>query len=122
MVAGSIPDPRVFGVEKEKKEKSSFRKIYDPKTGTITQRALDRNQKTKLIISQIDEEDENEEETIDVSQLKLEGKTKVNSLVSPSPRNVLGSQDPFCNMNLDVNCQNNQPSIDLLINKLKQLE
>ena len=118
VVAGSIPDPRVFGDQIKESNKNKFKGYkYDPQTGTITQRALDRNQKTKLIISQIDEEDENEEETIDISAPAKKDKTKVNSLVNPSPRNQLGGQSE----NHQQFCEN-QPSIDLLINKLKQLE
>lgn len=54
--------------------------------------------------------------------LTQEGKTKVNSLVYQSPRNIVGQSEIFCNQIMDMNNQNNQPSIDLLINKLKQLE
>lgn len=63
VVAGSKPDPQIFGNEQidERKRNKHLKSFYDPATGALVQRALDntRHHKTKLIISQIDEEDEN---------------------------------------------------------------
>lgn len=61
VVAGSIPDPNIFGQEDQSKKKSRhLNSYYDPQIGALVQRALDntRDRRTKLIISHIDEEDE----------------------------------------------------------------
>ena len=51
VVAGSMPDPQIFG--NEGKKKRHLKSFYDPQTGALVQRALDntRHRKTKLIIS-----------------------------------------------------------------------
>jgi hypothetical protein len=56
IVAGSIPDPQIFGHHQKKPKKGNY--FYDKETGTIIQKAINQK-KTKLIITQIDEEDEN---------------------------------------------------------------
>eukprot|EP00356_Strombidium_inclinatum_P005756 CAMPEP_0170498376 /NCGR_PEP_ID=MMETSP0208-20121228/27638_1 /TAXON_ID=197538 /ORGANISM="Strombidium inclinatum, Strain S3" /LENGTH=167 /DNA_ID=CAMNT_0010775529 /DNA_START=4148 /DNA_END=4651 /DNA_ORIENTATION=+ len=100
VVAGSIPDPKIFAnlVPPSQKRSLGGQSFYDQSTGSIIQKALDideqnRNRKTKIIISRIDEEEEtlqNEEdaEFLD-EQRKARGQhTKLNSLVSPSPIQV----------------------------------
>ena len=93
-----MPDPQIFAkVRKETKNQD----------GTIVQKAIgnDQNQKTKLIITQIDEEDENlqkqeDEELIELRKQNLVvDKTKVNSLVSPSPRMVVNNMNNSDNQN-----------------------
>ena len=53
IVAGSMPDPQIFGDILKKKRESNQNYHYDEATGTITQKALDntRHKKTKLIIT-----------------------------------------------------------------------
>ena len=99
VVAGSIPDPQIFGSESNEKQRNkNLKSFYDPQTGALVQRALDntRHRKTKLIISQIDEEDENlqfdeDEEMIEQQKESRDigDQIKLNSLFEPSPRNLV---------------------------------
>lgn len=59
-MAGSIPDPQIFGNDSTDRKNKHLKSFYDPQTGALVQRALDntRDRRTKLIISHIDEEDE----------------------------------------------------------------
>lgn len=60
VVAGSIPDPQIFGSDSADRKNKHPKSFYDPQTGALVLRALDntRDRRTKLIISHIDEEDE----------------------------------------------------------------
>ena len=77
-------DGTVAGSIEPLRELFKYQRHHD--NGLVIQRALDntRHRKTKLIISQIDEEDEflqEEEQIIERSQ------SNTNSIVHPSPRN-----------------------------------
>lgn len=103
VVAGSSPDPQIFGGQQKKIKMGNYH--YDKETGTIIQKALNQK-KTRLIITQIDEEDENlqfEEDDVIIQENRQSQK-----VVPPSPYGAFNDQS--------------QPSIDLLIRKLKSLE